>query len=177
MFSTFTRPARLRALLVPLRLYQKAGLEALVRRMGIPKLLPARLRALEALLPQVPAQEVQLAGAAGSGHRRERTDIGRYVGDAQRRHPLHSLPCQAHSAHDMRLPCRTHKSSRRDASTDLNRENLHGPDKSFRACRRIDDHGHADGRGLRQGVWLVAEESLGRARAASQGMMRLLRLG
>jgi hypothetical protein len=44
--------------------------------------------------PQVLAQEVQLAGAAGSGHRRERTDIGGYVGDAQRRHPLHPLPCQ-----------------------------------------------------------------------------------
>jgi glycolate oxidase iron-sulfur subunit len=41
LFSIFTRPARLRALLLPLRLYQKAGLEALALRMGTPKLLSA----------------------------------------------------------------------------------------------------------------------------------------
>src|SRR6516225_1026895 len=57
LFSTFTRPGLLRALLLPLRLYQRTGLQALVRRMGLPKLLPARLRAMEELLPQVPARE------------------------------------------------------------------------------------------------------------------------
>src|ERR1700738_2750558 len=48
LFSIFPRPARLRGLVVPVRLYQKSGLEALVRRLGIPKLLPARVRAMEA---------------------------------------------------------------------------------------------------------------------------------
>jgi len=57
LFSTFTRPDRLRALLLPLLLYQRTGLQVLVRRMGLLKLLPERLRAMEALVPQVPAQE------------------------------------------------------------------------------------------------------------------------
>ena len=57
LFSTFTRPDRLRSLLLPLRLNQQAGLQALVRSLGIPKLLPARLRALEERLAQPPPQE------------------------------------------------------------------------------------------------------------------------
>jgi glycolate oxidase iron-sulfur subunit len=82
LFSIFTHPARLRALLWPLRLYQKAGLEALVRRMGIPKLLPARLRAMEALLPQVPAEEKlpELIPAQGDPRRR----VGLLLGCVQR---------------------------------------------------------------------------------------------
>src|SRR5258707_12112788 len=69
LFSIFPRPDRLRALLLPLRLYQKAGLQALGRGLGIPKVLPARLRAMEALLPQVPAQETlpKLIPAQGNG--------------------------------------------------------------------------------------------------------------
>src|SRR5580700_7144366 len=45
LFSTFTHPERLRLLALPLRLYQKTGLQALVRRIGIPKLLPKRFQA------------------------------------------------------------------------------------------------------------------------------------
>jgi glycolate oxidase iron-sulfur subunit len=82
LFSIFTRPARLRALLLPLRLYQKAGLEVLVRRMGIPKLLPARLRAMEALLPQVPAQETLPELIPAQGDRRHR--VGLLLGCVQR---------------------------------------------------------------------------------------------
>jgi glycolate oxidase iron-sulfur subunit len=82
LFSIFTRPARLRALLLPLRLYQKAGLEALVRRMRIPKLLPARLRAMEALLPQVPAQETLPELIPARGERRRR--VGLLLGCVQR---------------------------------------------------------------------------------------------
>src|ERR1700726_2023723 len=82
LFSIFTRPARLRALLLPLRLYQKAGLEVLVRRMGIPKLLPARLRAMEALLPQVPAQETLPELISAQGDRRRR--VGLLLGCVQR---------------------------------------------------------------------------------------------
>jgi glycolate oxidase iron-sulfur subunit len=82
LFSIFTRPARLRALMLPLHLYQTAGLEALVRRMGIPKLLPARLRALEALLPQVPAQETLPELIPAQGDRRRR--VGLLLGCVQR---------------------------------------------------------------------------------------------
>lgn len=55
IFATFPHPARLRALAVPLWIYQKSGLRALVRNTGITRLLPKRLGAMEALLPEVPA--------------------------------------------------------------------------------------------------------------------------
>jgi glycolate oxidase iron-sulfur subunit len=82
LFSTFTRPDRLRSLLLPLRLYQQAGLQALVRSLGIPKLFPARLRALEALLPQVPSQETLPELIPAQGERRCR--VGLLLGCVQR---------------------------------------------------------------------------------------------
>ena len=82
LFSIFTHPARLRALLLPLRLYQKVGLEALVRSMGITKLLPARLQSMEALLPQVPAQEKLPELIPAQGERRRR--VGLLLGCVQR---------------------------------------------------------------------------------------------
>jgi glycolate oxidase iron-sulfur subunit len=82
LFSIFTRPDRLRALFLPLRLYQKAGLESLVRRMGILKLFPARLRAMEALLPRVPAQETLPELIPAQGERRRR--VGLLLGCVQR---------------------------------------------------------------------------------------------
>ena len=82
LFDVFTRPDRLRALLLPLRLYQKTGLKTFVRRIGIPKLLPAQLRAMEALLPDVPAPETipQLIPAQGKRRRR----VGLLLGCVQR---------------------------------------------------------------------------------------------
>jgi len=65
-----------------LRLYQKAGLEPLVRRTGILKLLPARLQAMEALLPQVPAQEKLPELIPAQGERRGR--VGLLLGCVQR---------------------------------------------------------------------------------------------
>jgi glycolate oxidase iron-sulfur subunit len=53
IFSIFPYPARLRALLLPMWLYQRSGLRWLLRRSGLLKLLPARLQAMEALLPEV----------------------------------------------------------------------------------------------------------------------------
>jgi glycolate oxidase iron-sulfur subunit len=82
LFSTFTRPDLLRALLLPLRLYQRTGLQALVRRMGLPKLLPARLRAMEELLPQVPARETLPELTPAQGERRRR--VGLLLGCVQR---------------------------------------------------------------------------------------------
>jgi glycolate oxidase iron-sulfur subunit len=82
LFTIFTHPARLRALLLPLRLYQKVGLEALVRRTGILKLLPPRLRAMEALLPQVRAQETLPKLIPAQGERRRR--VGLLLGCVQR---------------------------------------------------------------------------------------------
>jgi glycolate oxidase iron-sulfur subunit len=82
LFTIFPRPDRLRALLLPLRLYQKAGLQSLVRRVGIPKLLPARFRAMEALLPQVPAHETLPELIPAQGERRRR--VGLLLGCVQR---------------------------------------------------------------------------------------------
>ena len=60
IFATFPHPGRLRMLALPLLVYQKSGLRALVRKTGITKLLPKRLAAMEALLPDVPAGSAKL---------------------------------------------------------------------------------------------------------------------
>ncbi len=48
------RPALLRAVVTGLRLYQRSGLQRLVRASGVLRLLPASLAASEALLPTLP---------------------------------------------------------------------------------------------------------------------------
>jgi glycolate oxidase iron-sulfur subunit len=55
LFATFPYPARLRALAAPLFVYQRSGLQTLLRRSGLLRLLPTRLTAMESLLPTVPA--------------------------------------------------------------------------------------------------------------------------
>jgi glycolate oxidase iron-sulfur subunit len=55
LFATFPHPARLRLLALPLLVYQKCGVRSLVRLTGMTRLLPKRLAAMEALLPDVPA--------------------------------------------------------------------------------------------------------------------------
>ena len=54
IFATFPHPERLRLLALPLRIYQKSGLRSIVRAVGITKLLPKQLAAMESLLPNVP---------------------------------------------------------------------------------------------------------------------------
>jgi glycolate oxidase iron-sulfur subunit len=54
LFATFPYPARLRVLAVPLFVYQRSGLQALLRWCGLLKFVPKRLAAMEALLPVVP---------------------------------------------------------------------------------------------------------------------------
>jgi len=56
IFATFPYPARLRLLALPLLVYQRSGLRTLARSTGILKLLPKRLAAMEALLPDVPSR-------------------------------------------------------------------------------------------------------------------------
>ena len=55
LFATFPHPSRLRLLAGPLLLYQRSGLQALLRASGLLKLLPERFAAMESLLPTVPA--------------------------------------------------------------------------------------------------------------------------
>jgi glycolate oxidase iron-sulfur subunit len=53
IFSLFPYPRRLRWLLLPLWFYQKSGLRWLLRKSGLLRLLPARLRSMESLLPEI----------------------------------------------------------------------------------------------------------------------------
>jgi glycolate oxidase iron-sulfur subunit len=55
LFATFPHASRLRAVALPLLVYQRSGLQRVVRGSGLLKLLPKRLAAMEALLPVVPA--------------------------------------------------------------------------------------------------------------------------
>ena len=55
IFATFPHPERLRLLAWPLLAYEKTGLRSLVRASGLEKILPKRLAAMEALLPEVPS--------------------------------------------------------------------------------------------------------------------------
>jgi glycolate oxidase iron-sulfur subunit len=54
IFATFPHPERLRVLALPLMVYQKSGVQWLLRTCGVNRLLPRQLRAMEALLPEVP---------------------------------------------------------------------------------------------------------------------------
>lgn len=55
IFSTFPHIQRLRALALPMFLYQRTGLQKLIRATGVLRLLPEKLRAMEELLPHVPS--------------------------------------------------------------------------------------------------------------------------
>jgi len=59
VFATFPYPARLRALALPLFFYAKSGLQALVRKSGLLKLIPPRLRALEGLAPPLTLEQLR----------------------------------------------------------------------------------------------------------------------
>ncbi|HEY0263960.1 MAG TPA: heterodisulfide reductase-related iron-sulfur binding cluster [Granulicella sp.] len=54
LFATFPYASRLRMIALPMRLYQKIGLQKMVRSSGMLNALPKRLRSMEALLPAVP---------------------------------------------------------------------------------------------------------------------------
>jgi glycolate oxidase iron-sulfur subunit len=82
LFETFTQPDRLRRLRAPLLAYQKSGLQALVRGLGLLKLLPKKWQTMEALLPKLTPQEVvpEVTPAVGTKRRR----VGLLLGCVQR---------------------------------------------------------------------------------------------
>ncbi len=55
LFATFPHPRRLRWMAAPLFLYQRSGLQQLVRESGLLRMVPRRFAAMESLLPAVPA--------------------------------------------------------------------------------------------------------------------------
>jgi glycolate oxidase iron-sulfur subunit len=82
IFSTFTRPDRLRMLRLPLLAYQKTGVQALLRRTGILNLLPKTVRAMEALMPQLGASEFIPSVTPAQSYQRRR--VGLLLGCVQR---------------------------------------------------------------------------------------------
>ncbi len=59
VFALFPHPKRLRALAVPLFFYAKSGLQSLVRKSGLLRLLPRRLQQLEKLSPTLSLGELR----------------------------------------------------------------------------------------------------------------------
>jgi glycolate oxidase iron-sulfur subunit len=82
IFAIFPHPSRLRAIAWPLRLYQKSGLQRMVRAAGFTKLLPARLAAMESLLPEISRTFVLPGRIAADGEPRKR--VGLLLGCVQR---------------------------------------------------------------------------------------------
>jgi glycolate oxidase iron-sulfur subunit len=82
IFSTFTRPDRLRMLRLPLLAYQKSGAQAVLRRTGILNLLPKKVRSMEALMPQLGASEFIPSVTPAQGSQRRR--VGLLLGCVQR---------------------------------------------------------------------------------------------
>jgi len=82
MFETFTQPERLRRMRLPLLVYQKSGLQAVVRELGLLKLFPKKVQAMEALLPRLgrPEAVAEVTPAAGTKRRR----VGLLLGCVQR---------------------------------------------------------------------------------------------
>jgi len=82
IFATFPRPDRLRLLRVPLLVYQKSGLQSLVRASGVLNLFPKKLRAMEALMPTLKLSARVAETTAAQGTKRAR--VGLLLGCVQR---------------------------------------------------------------------------------------------
>jgi glycolate oxidase iron-sulfur subunit len=82
MFENFTQPERLRRMRLPLLVYQKLGLQAVARGLGLLKLLPKKLQTMEALLPKLGrrAPVAEVTPAVGTKRRR----VGLLLGCVQR---------------------------------------------------------------------------------------------
>ena len=82
VFSIFPYPERLAILRMPLQLYVRSGMQALVRRSGILNLLPARLQQLADLAPPAAANEDLPAHVDATGNKR--MHVGLVAGCVQR---------------------------------------------------------------------------------------------
>jgi glycolate oxidase iron-sulfur subunit len=82
IFQFFPYPNRLRAIAAPMRLYQRFGVGDKLRKAGIMQRIPARMRAMEALLPDLPKEEKipEVTGPVGEKRRR----VGVLTGCVQR---------------------------------------------------------------------------------------------
>jgi len=82
IFALFPNVARLRLLRPLLKLYQRSGLQGLVRGMGILKILPKQIETMEGLLPRLGAHHEIPTVTPAQGTRRKR--VGLLLGCVQR---------------------------------------------------------------------------------------------
>jgi glycolate oxidase iron-sulfur subunit len=82
LFEAFTKPERLRFVRWPLLVYQKSGVQKLLRSMGLFKVLPQSVGAMEALMPRVRAMETIREVTPAQGAKRRR--VGLLLGCVQR---------------------------------------------------------------------------------------------
>lgn len=81
IYALFPYPRRLKALAGPLRLYQKSGMQSVLRRSGLSSRLPAQMRALEELTPQLTDSVKIQAWTSPRGLQRRR--VGMLLGCVQ----------------------------------------------------------------------------------------------
>ena len=85
LFELFPHPDRLRRLAWPLLLYQRSGLQRLARGSGLVNLLPARLNAMERLLPPISLRSMRRPTAERvSAQGSTRRTVGLLLGCVQR---------------------------------------------------------------------------------------------
>jgi glycolate oxidase iron-sulfur subunit len=85
IFAVFPHPRRMRWLLLPLWFYQRSGLRWLLRKSGLLRLLPRRLRAMESLLPELQVRALFAAPPTGVvPARKPRLRVGVLLGCVQR---------------------------------------------------------------------------------------------
>jgi glycolate oxidase iron-sulfur subunit len=75
LFETFTKPKRLKFLRWPLLAYQKTGLQALLRAIGLFGLLPKSFGTMDALLPKVLPNEAVAPITPAQGEKRRRVGL------------------------------------------------------------------------------------------------------
>ncbi len=79
LFGLFPYPNRLRWALLPVRLMQRLGLDGFIERIGLPKLLPEKLRRMHEQLPQLQPRGARLPDVLpATGPRRAR--VGLFTG-------------------------------------------------------------------------------------------------
>lgn len=83
LFATFPYVRRLRLLAFPMLIYQRSGLQKLLRASGLLRLLPKRLLQMEALLPRVPVGFMQGLPAKVSPVAEPRRRVGMLSGCVQ----------------------------------------------------------------------------------------------
>jgi glycolate oxidase iron-sulfur subunit len=83
LFATFPYVRRLRLLALPMLIYQRCGLQRLLRASGLLRLLPKRLLQMESLLPRVPVGFMQGLPAKVSPVAEPRRRVGMLSGCVQ----------------------------------------------------------------------------------------------